>query len=97
MIAGYRIVKNNISVSDYPNYNSFGLIRDKIVSARNYLSIQQLHKLVCNKIADNSFEAIIDYLINTKKVFISKDNKVIWTDQSNNKTKKLIKESVPYV
>jgi len=39
---------------------------------------------------------ILDYLIDSHKIIIGKDNRIVWIFDDNDKIKKLLEKSVPY-
>jgi len=47
------------------------------------------------KIQGWTYKIVIDYLIESRKVMLTKDDKLVWVFADNKKLKKLIKESVP--
>jgi len=71
------------------------MIEDAIKNAKDYPKRTELWKRLPKKVMYQTYKIVIDYLIESRKVMLTKDDKLVWVFADNKKLKKLIKESVP--
>ena len=83
------------TVLHYPRLDTVLMIEDAIKNARDYPKRTELWKRLPKKVMYQTYKIVIDYLIESRKVMLTKDDKLVWVFADNKKLKKLIKESVP--
>jgi len=82
------------TVLHYPRLDTVLMVENSIKNSGNYLSRTELWKKLPKKIMYQTFKVVIDYLIESRKVILSKDDKLLWVFADSLKSKKLIRESV---
>ena len=83
------------TVLHYPRLDTVLMIEDAIKNAKDYPKRTELWKRLPKKVMYQTYKIVIDYLIESRKVMLTKDDKLVWVFADNKKLKKLIKESVP--
>ncbi len=83
------------TVLHYPRLDTVLMIEDAIKNAKDYPKRTELWKRLPKKVMYQTYKIVIDYLIESRKVMLTKDDKLVWVFANNKKLKKLIKESVP--
>ena len=58
------------------------------------ISKKELWRTLPRKVMYQTYKTVIDYLIDSKKVMLTKDDKLVWIFADNHKAKRLIDESV---
>ncbi len=82
------------TVLHYPRLDTVLMIEDAIKNARDYPSRTNLWKTLPKKVMYQTYKIVIDYLIQSRKVILTKDDKLLWVFADSPKAKKLIEESV---
>ncbi|MFH0906602.1 MAG: hypothetical protein V1824_04675 [archaeon] len=82
------------NILHYPRLDTVLMIEDSIKSSKNYPTKTMLWKKLPKKIMYQTYKIIIDYLLDSKKILLTKDNKLIWILADSKKSKKLIERSV---
>ena len=82
------------TVLHYPRLDTVLMIEDCIKNAPNYWGKTELRKKLPKKVMYQTYKTVIDYLIDSKKVMLTKDDKLVWIFADNHKAKRLIDESV---
>jgi len=83
------------TVLHYPRLDTVLMIEDAIKNANDYPKRTELWKKLPKKVMYQTYRIVIDYLIDSRKVMLTRDDKLVWVFADNEKLKKLIKESVP--
>ena len=83
------------TVLHYPRLDTVLMIEEAIKKAEDYPTRTELWKALPKKVMYQTFKIVIDYLIDSRKVIITKDDKLMWIFADSPKTRKLIEESVP--
>lgn len=82
------------TVLHYPRLDTVLMIEEAIKKARDYPSRTELWKKLPKKIMYQTFKVVVDYLISSNKVILTKDDKLVWVFADSSKSRKLIKKSV---
>ncbi|MFH1225047.1 MAG: hypothetical protein V1676_04550 [Candidatus Diapherotrites archaeon] len=83
------------NVLHYPRLDTVIMIEDAIKKADNYPGRTALWKKLPKKVMYQTYKVAIDYLIRSRKVMLTKDDKLVWVFADTPKARKLIAESVP--
>ncbi|MFH1239655.1 MAG: hypothetical protein V1672_00385 [Candidatus Diapherotrites archaeon] len=83
------------TVLHYPRLDTVLMIEDAIKNAKDYPKRTELWKKLPKKVMYQTYKIVVDYLIDSRKVMLTKDDKLVWIFADNEKLKKLIEESVP--
>lgn len=87
-------MKARTSVLHYPRLDTVLMVEDAIKNAKNYQSKTSLWNKLPKKVMYQTYKIVIDYLIQSRKVMVTKDNKIVWIFADSSKARKLIEESV---
>ena len=82
------------TVLHYQRLATVLMIEDAIKKAGNYQSRTNLWKKLPRKVMYQTYKIVIDYLIQSGKVILTNDDKLLWVFADSQKAKKLIEESV---
>ncbi|MBI4043331.1 MAG: hypothetical protein HY393_00805 [Candidatus Diapherotrites archaeon] len=83
------------TVLHYPRLDTVFMIEDTIKKARNYPKRTALWKKLPKKVMYQTYKLVLDYLIQSKKVMLTKDDRLVWVFADTPKVRKLLQESVP--
>lgn len=83
------------SVLHYPRLDTVLMIEDAIKNSGDYPKRTELWKKLPKKVMYQTYKIVIDYLIDSRKVMLTKDDRLVWVFADNEKIRKLIEESVP--
>ncbi|MFQ5406176.1 MAG: hypothetical protein ACE5DI_03415 [Candidatus Micrarchaeia archaeon] len=83
---------NSQVVLHYPRLDTETCIK----KAKKYPSRMQLWRLLPKKVQYQTFKVILNYLVESRKIFITKEGKIMWILADSKKSKKLLEESTPY-
>jgi hypothetical protein len=83
------------SVLHFPRLDTVLMVEDAIKNARAYPTRMQLWKSLPKKTQYQTFNVILRYLRDSRKILFTKDNKIVWVFADSPKARKLIEESVP--
>ena len=83
------------TVLHYPRLDTVLMIEDAIKNAKDYPKRTELWKKLPKKVMYQTYKIVVDYLIDSRKVMLTKDDKLVWIFADSKKLKKLIDESVP--
>ena len=89
------VMDSRTAVLHYPRLDTVLMIEDAIKSAKDYPKRTALWKKLPKKVMYQTYKIVVDYLIDSRKVMLTKDDKLVWVFADNEKLKKLISESVP--
>ena len=84
------------TVLHYPRLDTVLMIEDAIKKARDYPSRTNLWKKLPKKVMYQTYKIVIEYLIKSRKVILTKDDKLVWIFADSPKARKLLEESVPW-
>ncbi|MBU2100540.1 hypothetical protein KKG83_04720 [Candidatus Micrarchaeota archaeon] len=87
-------MKPRTTVLHYPRLDTVLMIEDSIKNSKNYLSRTELWKKLPKKIMYQTFKVVVDYLIDSNKVILTKDDKLVWIFADSSTARKLIRKSV---
>lgn len=87
------VVKNR--VLHFPRLDTVLMVEVAIKNSGNYLSRTELWKKLPKKVMYQTFKIVLDYLIDSRKILVSTDGKLVWVFADSKKTLKLIGKSVP--
>ncbi len=87
--------KARTSVLHYPRLDTVLMIEDAIKNAKDYPKRTELWKKLPRKVMYQTYKVVIEYLIKSNKVMLTKDDKLVWVFADNKKLKKLLDKSVP--
>ncbi|MBI5553870.1 MAG: hypothetical protein HY917_03975 [Candidatus Diapherotrites archaeon] len=83
------------SILHYPRLDTVLMIEDAIRNADNYPKRTALWKKLPKKVMYQTYKTVIEYLIKSRKVMLTKDDRLMWVFADNPKIQKLIDQSVP--
>ncbi|MBI4044826.1 MAG: hypothetical protein HY392_03900 [Candidatus Diapherotrites archaeon] len=83
------------TVLHYPRLDTVLMVEEAIKKAKDYPSRTQLWKKLPKKVMYQTYKTVIDYLINSRKVILTKDDKLVWIFADSPKARNLIEKSVP--
>ena len=72
------------------------MVEDAIKNADNYPTRTQLWKSLPKEVQYQTFQLILKYLQDSKKIFITKDGKIMWIFADNPKMKKLLEDGIKH-
>ena len=79
-----------------PRLDTVLMVEDTIKKMEFYPTKNQLWRALPKMVMWQTFNVILDYLIDSHKIIIGKDNRIVWIFDDNDKIKKLLEKSVPY-
>ncbi len=83
------------TVLHYPRLDTVLMIEEAIKKAEDYPTRTELWKSLPKKVMYQTLKTVIDYLVDSRKIIITKDDKLVWVFADSPKARKLIEESVP--
>ena len=83
-------------VLHYPRLDTVLMVEDAIKNSEDYPKRTELWKKLPKKVMYQTYKIVIDYLIESRKVLLTKDKKLVWIFADNPKLEKTIKEIHPY-
>jgi len=83
------------TVLHYPRLDTVLMIEEAIKRAEDYPTRTELWRELPKKVMYQTFKTVIDYLLDSRKIIITKDEKIMWVFADSPKARKLIEESVP--
>lgn len=78
----------------YPRLDTVLMIEDAIKKAKDYPNKTTLWKKLPKKVMYQTYKIVIDYLILSRKVMLTKDDKLVWIFADSPKARRLMDESV---
>ena len=87
------MTKNVNEVLHYPRLDTVLMVEEAIKNAKEYPSKRQLWLSLKKKVMYQTFNIVIDYLVESNKVVIDKEGKVIWIWDPEG-VKKYMKEGI---
>jgi len=81
-------------VLHYPRLDTVIMVEDRIKRARSYLSRVQLWKSLPKKVQYQTFCTILEYLVDSRKIIITRDRKIVWVFADSGKARSLVSGSV---
>ncbi len=82
------------TVLHYPRLDTVLMVEDAIKNAHDYPTRTELWKSLPKKVMYQTFKTVIDYLIDSRKIILTKDEKLMWVFADSPKARKLVEESV---
>ena len=82
------------TVLHYPRLDTVLMVEDAIKNAPDYLTRTEVWKSLPKKVMYQTFKTVIDYLIASRKIILTKDKKLMWIFADSPKSIKLVEESV---
>ncbi len=83
-------------VLHYPRLDTILMVEEAIRKAREYPTRTKLWNSLPKKMQYQTFQLILDYLLKSNKVLITKEGKIMWVFAQSPALKKLLNESVGY-
>ena len=81
-------------VLHYPRLDTVIMVEDRIKRARRYLTRMQLWRSLPKKVQYQTFCTILGYLVDSRKIIIARDRKIVWVFADSAKARALISGSV---
>ncbi len=88
------VMESRTTVLHYPRLDTVLMVEDAIKNAKDYPTRTELWNKLPKKVMYQTYKIVIDYLIESRKVMLTKDDKLVWVFADNKKLEKLLKESV---
>ena len=88
-------MRTETSILHYPRLDTVLMIEDTIKKSRSYPKRTALWKKLPKKVMYQTYKIVIDYLIESRKVMLSKDDRLVWVFADNQRARALIEKSVP--
>ena len=82
------------AIIHYPRLDTVLMIEDAIKDSGNYLTKTQLWRSLPKKVMYQTYSLVITYLLDSRKIIIDHDRKIVWVFADNPKNEKLLAESV---
>ena len=82
------------TVLHYPRLDTVLMVEETIKKAKDYPTRTELWKKLPKKVMYQTFKIVIDYLIDSRKAILTKDDKLMWVFADTPKARKLIEKSV---
>ena len=83
-------------VLHYPRLDTVLMVEEAIKRAREYPTRMQLWRSLKKKVQYQTFQLILKYLDESRKVFITKEGRIMWILPESPQALKLLKNSVFY-
>ena len=82
------------TILHYPRLDTVLMVEDAIKKAKEYPSRTELWQDLPKKVMYQTYKVVIDYLIASRKVMLTKDDRLVWIFADTSKARKLLLESV---
>ncbi|MCK4496671.1 MAG: hypothetical protein KAU24_00630 [Candidatus Aenigmarchaeota archaeon] len=79
-----------------PRLDTVLMVEDTIKKLDYYPTKNKLWRALPKMVMWQTFNVILDYLIDSNKIIIDKDKKIVWIFADNKKVRELLKKSVSY-
>ena len=79
-----------------PRLDTVLMVEDTIKKLDYYPTKNQLWRALPKMVMWQTFNVILDYLIDSHKIIIDKDGKIVWIFADSKKIRELLAKSVPY-
>lgn len=79
-----------------PRLDTVLMVEDTIKKLDHYPTKNQLWRALPKSVMWQTFNVILDYLVDSHKIVVDKDGKVIWVFADSRKRSELLKKSVSY-
>ncbi len=89
-------MKTATKVIHRPRLDTVLMVEDTIKKLDYYPTKNQLWRALPKMVMWQTFNVILNYLIDSNKIIIDGDGKVIWVFADNKKTRELLAKSTPY-
>jgi len=80
-------------VIHYPQLDTVLMVEKAIKEAEDYPSLRQLWLSLPKKVMYQTFKVIINYLVESHKIMICDDGKVIWVAIDNEKLRQVVDQA----
>ena len=90
------MTKGETRLLHYPRLDTVLRVEDAIKTADDYPTRMELWRSLEKKIQYQTFKVILDYLLDSRKIIITKDARIMWVFADHPKTQKMLRESVPF-
>jgi hypothetical protein len=90
------MTKGEMQLLHYPRLDTVLMVEDAIKTADDYPSRMELWRSLPKKVQYQTFKVILGYLLDSRKIIITKDAKLMWVLADSLKSEKMLKESVPF-
>jgi len=79
-----------------PRLDTVLMVEDTIKKLDYYPTKNQLWRALPKMVMWQTFNVILEYLIDSHKIIIDKDGKIVWIFADNKKVRELLAKSIPY-
>ena len=79
-----------------PRLDTVLMVEDTIKKLKYYPTKNQLWRALPKSVMWQTFNVILEYLIDSRKIIIDKTGEVVWIFADNKKIKKLLAKAKPY-
>src|SRR3989344_8754392 len=83
-------------VLHYPRLDTVLMVEEAIKRAREHPTIMQLGRSLKKKVQYQTFQLILQYLLDSRKIFITKEGRIMWVLAESPQSKELLTNSVFY-
>ena len=81
-------------VLHYPRLDTVLMVEDAIKKSRDYPKRTELWEKLPKKVMYQTYKVVIDYLIASRKIIVTKDDRLMWVFADSPKSRKLLEGSV---
>ena len=89
-------MKTEMKMLHRPRLDTVLMVEDTIKELDYYPTKNQLWRALPRSVMWQTFNVILDYLVDSHKIIVDKDKKVVWIFAVSEKQRELLKKSVPY-
>ena len=89
-------MKTKMKMLHRPRSDTTLMVEDTIKKIDYYPTKNQLWRALPKMVMWQTFNVILDYLVDSNKIIIDKDGKVVWIFADSEKLRELLRKSVPY-
>ena len=79
-----------------PRLDTVLMVEDTIKKLKYYPTKNQLWRALPKSVMWQTFNVILEYLVDSRKIIIDKTGEVVWIFADNKKIKKLLAKAKPY-
>lgn len=88
--------KRSDDVLHYPRLDTVLMVEESVKKARDYPTRMELWRSLPKKVQYQTFQLILAYLQESKKIFVTRDGKIMWVLAESPAALNLLKESVKH-
>ena len=91
-----HMTKGEMQLLHYPRLDTVLMVEEAIREAGNYRTRMELWRGLPRKVQYQTFKTILDYLLDSKKILITKDGKIMWVLADSPKAARLLRTGVRF-